>query len=103
MYRALNLLDDDGHAGKFVRALKNGQDVAKTLEQGHGAHDFPVKGDMWFKIVQMCFDSTSTNNSKVENKWVWGAGFDPMQMRQPGQIREPIHEFSPNASNEECD
>lgn len=42
MNTALNLLHDDGHAAKFVRALKNGEDVIKTLGQGDGVCDFPV-------------------------------------------------------------
>lgn len=31
---------------------------------------------MRLKVAQMCFDSTSTNNAEVENKWVRGAVFD---------------------------
>jgi hypothetical protein len=86
MYSALNKLHDDGHVAKFVRALKNGEDVANPYETGAGSEDFPAKGDMWFKIAQMCFDTTSTNNTKVEEKWVWGAGFDPMWAKFPDFI-----------------
>ena len=83
MYKSINDLHDDGHVAKFVRALKNGEEVAKPFEQAAG---FPVKGDMWFKIAQMCYDTTTEidyDYTKVlpDNKWVWGAGFNPPWMR----------------------
>jgi hypothetical protein len=88
MYHALNQHHDDGHVAKFVRALKNGEEVTLPFEQkqangagdGHinGAADFlPVKGNMWFKIAQICYDSTHMYVDG-QKKWVWGAGFDPM-------------------------
>ncbi len=83
MYKAINQLHDDGHAAKFVRALKNGEDVSKEYESSKTSL---LKGDMWFKIAQMCFDTTSTNNTKVEEKWVWGAGFDAMWNKFPDFI-----------------
>ncbi|KAI0469987.1 hypothetical protein GGR56DRAFT_668371 [Xylariaceae sp. FL0804] len=82
MYKTVNELHDDGHVAKFIRALKNGEEVAKPFEQGNPS--FPVQGPMWFQIAQMCFDTTSaTDNMKVEEKWVWGAGFDPMWNSTP--------------------
>lgn len=45
MERALNLLHNDGNAGKFMRDLKNGEDIANTLEQGHGT---------WAHIICPC-------------------------------------------------
>lgn len=38
---------------------------------------------MRFKVAQMCFDPTSTNNVGVENMWVRGAWFDPVWMKAP--------------------
>jgi hypothetical protein len=37
----------------------------------------PVKGGMWLKLAQMCYDSTH-KFVDGQKKWVWGAGFDPM-------------------------
>jgi hypothetical protein len=88
LYQALNEHHDDGHVAKFVRAIKNGEEALLRFEKdleiskSHGSiedynHLFPVKGDMWFKIAQMCFDSTHMFVDG-QKKWVWGAGFDPM-------------------------
>lgn len=55
------------------------------------------------RLRRCVLTTSSTNDTKVENKWVRGAGLDPVWIRQPGQIREPIHQVSANASNEECD
>ncbi|MCJ1399419.1 hypothetical protein MMC11_002621 [Xylographa trunciseda] len=87
MYKAVNDIHDDGHVVKFIRALKNGENVVKPFEQGEGTASFPVKGDMWFKIAQICYDSTATigeeNPNELSKKWVWGAGFDPAWMKVP--------------------
>ncbi|KUI60087.1 Oxidoreductase AflY [Cytospora mali] len=86
MYKAIGGHHDDGHVAKFVRALKNGQDVTRPFEQeeGEGAASFPVKGDLWFRIAQIAYDTTADEDTiQVENKWVWGAGFDPMWARFP--------------------
>ncbi|KAL9111225.1 MAG: hypothetical protein Q9227_004303 [Pyrenula ochraceoflavens] len=88
MYKATNERRDDGHIAKFIRALKNGEEVAKAFEEGEGADSFPIKGDLWFKVAQMCFDTTidewdSEKNILPDAKWVWGAGFEPPWMRIP--------------------
>ncbi|KUI64699.1 Oxidoreductase AflY [Cytospora mali] len=86
MYKAIGGHHDDGHVAKFVRALKNGQDVARPFEEeeGQGAASFPVKGDLWFRVAQIAYDTTADEDTiQVENKWVWGAGFDPMWARFP--------------------
>lgn len=91
LYQALNRHHDDGHVAKFVRAIRNGQQVCAQYENAavngsngtngnhvNGVSGFlPVKGDMWFKIAQMCYDSTHMYVDG-QKKWVWGAGFDPM-------------------------
>lgn len=77
MYKAVNAQHDDGHVAKFIRALKNGEEVTKALQQGEDAASFPVRGDLWFRIAQIAYDSTA-GIAKDIDKWVWGAGFDPM-------------------------
>ena len=37
---------DDEHTVKFIRALKNGEDIAREFEQGAWEAYFPIKGDM---------------------------------------------------------
>lgn len=87
MYQAVNDIHDDGHVVKFIRSLKHGEDVVKAFEQGDGMASFPVTGQMWFKIAQMCYDSTATigeeKPDELSKKWVWGAGFDPAWMKVP--------------------
>ncbi|KAK3291285.1 uncharacterized protein B0H64DRAFT_45562 [Chaetomium fimeti] len=84
LYRALNQHHDDGHVAKFVRAIKNGEEAARPfeeeLEQLNGsapADSLPVRGELWLKIAQMCYDST-VMYVDGQSKWVWGAGFPPM-------------------------
>lgn len=72
--QAVNVVHDDGHLAKFVRALKNGQETSRPFECGEGADAFPVKGDMWLKIAEMAYDSTV--DLPIEKKWIWGVGFD---------------------------
>lgn len=79
--RAVNAAHDDGHLAKFVRALKNGEDISKPFEQGEGADTFPIKGNMWLKLAQMGYDSTV--DLPVEQKWIWGVGFDENWIEVP--------------------
>ncbi|KAI1854087.1 hypothetical protein JX265_003590 [Neoarthrinium moseri] len=84
MYKAINDIHDDGHIAKFVRALKLGEEVAKPFEHDDKAGDLPVKGNLWFRIAQLCFDTTSLSDGiEAEEKWVMGAGFDHMWRMVP--------------------
>nr|UYO77221.1 oxidoreductase ptaJ like [Trichoderma oligosporum] len=80
LYHAANEVHDDGHIVKFIRALKNGEDVVKPFEQGPEAVDFPVQRDMWLKMAKLCYDGTAKiidePNRLLSRKWVFGAGFD---------------------------
>lgn len=81
LYRAVNESHDDGHVAKFVRALRNGEQVAKPFEQGDGVASFPILGDLWFKLAQMAYDTT-TGLPDI-SKWIMGAGFDPLWAKIP--------------------
>ncbi|KAJ6279553.1 hypothetical protein J3E71DRAFT_182420 [Bipolaris maydis] len=65
---------DDGHAAKFMRALKNGEDSAREFEQGEYEEYFPMKGDMWLQLARMCQDTTGNRPSDL--KWVPFTGFE---------------------------
>ena len=65
---------DDGHAAKFIRALKNGEDVAREFEQGEWEAYFPMKDDMWLKLARMCQDTTKSLPTDL--KWVPFTGFE---------------------------
>lgn len=84
LYQAINVMHDDGHVAKFVRALKNGEEVSKPFEHGDGAEAFPIKGDMWLKLARMAYDST-LDIVPSEAKWVWGTGFDQAWARVPSK------------------
>ena len=75
LYKAVAMSHDDGHVAKFVRALKNGENVAKSFEKSGNA-SFPIHGDMWFKLAQMAYDTT-TGLPDI-SKWIMGTGFDPL-------------------------
>ncbi|KKY37360.1 hypothetical protein UCDDA912_g02633 [Diaporthe ampelina] len=65
---------DDGHAAKFIRALKNGELVGRQYEKDSTwAGYFPMKGDMWLKLANMCQDTTT--NRPINTKWVMFTGF----------------------------
>ena len=83
LYKAINTTHDDGHLAKFVRALKNGEDISKPFEHGEGADSFPIKGEMWLKLAQMSFDSTV--DVPTVGKWLWGTGFDQAWAQVPSK------------------
>lgn len=74
LFRAVNQEHDDGHAAKFIRALKNGEEVAKEFERGKWEAYFPMKGDMWLRLARMCQDTTK--NLPTDLKWVPFTGFE---------------------------
>ncbi|KAG7287776.1 hypothetical protein NEMBOFW57_007291 [Staphylotrichum longicolle] len=76
LYQVVNTAHDDGHVAKFVRAIKNGEEVSRQYEKGEGSEDLPVKGEAWFKLAQLAYDSTL--GLGPDDKWIWGAGFDPL-------------------------
>ncbi|KAH8703361.1 hypothetical protein BGW36DRAFT_286887 [Talaromyces proteolyticus] len=77
LFRDVCRESDDGHAAKFIRALKNGQQTAKQYEETEEwAAYFPCKGDMWLKIARLCQDTTKNTPRPWERKWVFFAGFE---------------------------
>ena len=77
LYAAVRGQHDDGHAVKLIRALKNGEDATARFDQEPGVADFlPVRGDSWFRLAQLCYDTTTTGRVNPEEKFVWGIGFE---------------------------
>lgn len=74
LFSAVNKEHDDGHAAKFIRALKNGEQVAGEFEHSEWADYFPMKGDMWLRLARMCQDTTK--NLPTDLKWVPFTGFE---------------------------
>lgn len=74
LFHAVTLEHDDGHAAKFIRALKNGEEVSREYEQDWDEAYFPMRGDMWLKLARMCQDTTT--NMDVDLKWVFFTGFE---------------------------
>ncbi|KAI0595129.1 hypothetical protein F4775DRAFT_605408 [Biscogniauxia sp. FL1348] len=74
LFRAVNKEHDDGHAAKFIRALKNGEQVCAPYEQGEWEAYYPMKGDMWLRLARMCQDTTK--NLPTDLKWVPFTGFE---------------------------
>ncbi|KAK8050756.1 hypothetical protein PG994_012486 [Apiospora phragmitis] len=71
LFRAVNQEHDDGHAAKFIRALKNGEEVCRGFAEDE---DFPIKGDMWLRLARMCQDTTT--GIDVDLKWIFFTGFE---------------------------
>lgn len=67
--KRVNMLPDDGHASKIIRALAHGEQVCKPYEQKDG---FRIKGDHWLKLGNMAIDSVQAG----EPTWVRSAGFE---------------------------
>jgi hypothetical protein len=75
LFEAVRQEHDDGHAAKFIRALKNGEDVCrKYAEDPEWKAYFPVRGDMWLKLARMCQDTTT--GLPTDLKWVPFTGFE---------------------------
>jgi hypothetical protein len=85
LYKVVNDVHDDGHIVKLVRALKLGETVVQPYEQDEKPDHFPVTGDLWLKMAQMCHDSTFGIEDLIEPslKWVYGSGFDMAWRRIP--------------------
>lgn len=80
LYKAIHAMHDDGHVAKFVRALKNGEEVCRPLASKDG-EAFPVKGDMWLRLARMAYSVTV--NRKPEQKWIFFTGFDQAWEKVP--------------------
>jgi Questin oxidase-like len=63
--------EDDGHAVKLGRAIRNGELVSKAWE-GKENDWIRVKGDMWEKIGNMAIDSVEDTGVR----WARSVGFD---------------------------
>ena len=74
LFSAVNKEHDDGHAAKFIRALKNGENVCQPFERSQWEAYFPMKGDMWLNLARMCQDTTK--NMPTDLKWVPFTGFE---------------------------
>ncbi|KAF2795020.1 hypothetical protein K505DRAFT_407185 [Melanomma pulvis-pyrius CBS 109.77] len=82
LYKAAIKCHDDGHVAKFVRALYSAEGEARELEgrfDKDTAITLPIRGDLWLRTAQMCLDSTT--DVPLDEKWLMGAGFDPLWNR----------------------
>lgn len=97
LFRDVRRESDDGHAAKFIRALKNGEQTAKRYEETEEwAAYFPCKGDMWLEMARLCQDTTK--NTPWELKWVFFAGFEEGWKRPDladplGRMKKPVNGF----------
>ena len=73
LYKAINATHDDGHVAKFVRALKNGEEVSRGFERDDGGR-FPVREGMWLRLGRMAYDATL--GKELIDKWIYFTGFD---------------------------
>lgn len=74
LFAAVNREHDDGHAAKFIRALKSAGICTAEYEQDWDGTYFPMRGDMFLKLARMCQDTTK--NMDVDLKWVFFTGFE---------------------------
>ncbi|KAK4233721.1 hypothetical protein C8A03DRAFT_19248 [Achaetomium macrosporum] len=75
LFREVRRECDDGHAAKFIRALKYGELLSAKYESSpQWKAYFPVRGDMWLKVARLCRDTT--RNLPWELKWVFFTGFE---------------------------
>lgn len=82
LHHAINVMHDDGHVAKFVRALKSAEDISRPFEQQEMTA-FPMKGEAWLELARMAYDSTIGLSD--EAKWVWGAGFEQAWANVPSR------------------
>ncbi|KEY72281.1 hypothetical protein S7711_00279 [Stachybotrys chartarum IBT 7711] len=90
LFRDVRRECDDGHAAKFIRALKNGEQTAAPYEQtDQWRAYFPCRGDMWLKMARLCQDTTKS--TAWELKWVFFAGFEEPWKRP--DLADPLSRF----------
>ena len=90
LFRDVVRESDDGHAAKFIRALKNGEQTSERYEQTkEWANYFPCKGDMWLKMARLCQDTTKS--TPWELKWVFFTGFEEGWKRP--DLADPLNRF----------
>ena len=86
LFQAVLKVHDDGHLAKLVRALKHGEDYSKNLDVDDKER-FPIRGDSWLKIAQIAYDSTAGRD--IEEKWIWGVGFETFWSHVPDLESSP--------------
>ncbi len=85
--RKIDGMEDDGHAAKLVRALKNGEVQCAPYENG-GGDAFPIKGDMWLQLARMAFDSVDIEGDQNDNaRWIRNCGFKQAWEKVPNRAR----------------
>ncbi|CAO2647435.1 Nn.00g083570.m01.CDS01 [Neocucurbitaria sp. VM-36] len=67
--KRVNVLEDDGHASKLIRALASGEQVCQEYGEKDG---FMIDGDAWLKLGHMAIDSVEAEGPN----WVRSCGFD---------------------------
>lgn len=92
IYQAINMMHDDGHVAKFVRALKSAEEVCCPHEQQESI-SFPMKGEAWLQLARMAYDSTIGVADPA--KWVFGVGFDQAWMEVPARAAVPASKPAP--------
>ncbi|KAI0182292.1 hypothetical protein EV127DRAFT_465627 [Xylaria flabelliformis] len=91
LFRDVRRESDDGHAAKFIRALKSGEETAKAYEDTvEWGACFPCKGNMWLKLARLCQDTTK--DVPWELKWVFFAGFEEGWKRP--DLADPLHRIA---------
>lgn len=94
LFKAVNLVHDDGHIAKLARALKYGEEIMGQLvlndSDQAAASSYPVSGELWFRIAQMAYDTTV--GLTIDDMWIWGAGFPQMWAGVP-TIPPPVREI----------
>jgi hypothetical protein len=80
--RKVDVMEDDGHVAKLVRALMNGEQRCREFEDRDG---FPIKGNMWLQLGRMTLDSVQDLGES--RKWVRNAGFEKAWEKIPDRAR----------------
>jgi hypothetical protein len=81
--KKVDVMEDDGHVPKLIRALKNGEERCRDFE---GREGFPIKGEMWLQLGRMTIDSVDGLNEDTA-KWVRNVGFAKAWEKVPDRAR----------------
>jgi hypothetical protein len=90
LLRMANEIEDDGHTVKFIRAIRNGEQVCgKYTDHAEGTEgevhdetrrDWQIHGNMWRHLAMMVVDSVQPGKG---DRWLRGAGFPQAWEKYP--------------------
>ena len=103
LFQRVNVLPDDGHAPKLLRALANAEKVCADYEGKEEAKNWKLKDNMFLSLGHMAADSVEGTSNKWARNVGWDSAWDdiPERSEPPNKIdgRQSTIEANPNSKS----